>query len=135
VHRALDRESLLTWIGAYEDAWRGQGTDPLRDLFTEDAFYSTAPFEQPHLGLPAIARMWEAERGSDEAFTMKSEVVAVEGDTGVARIEVDYERPRPQRYLDLWVVRLNGDGLCFHFEEWPFWPPGTEGTTAQGAGS
>jgi ketosteroid isomerase-like protein len=129
----LERESLREWIEAYERAWRDEGTAAVRELFTEDAFYSTAPFEQPHLGVDAIVRMWEAERSSDEAFTMESEVVAVEGDTGVARIEVAYERPSPQRYRDLWVIRLGEDGRCFHFEEWPFWPPGTEGTTAQGA--
>src|SRR6266511_3683219 len=46
------------------------------------------PFEEPFQGLPAIAAMWEAEReGPEEVFAMDSEVVAVEGDTGVARLE------------------------------------------------
>jgi hypothetical protein len=25
------------------------------------------------------------------------------------------------------VVRLDDDGRCLEFEEWPFWPPGQEG--------
>jgi hypothetical protein len=47
-------------------------------------------------GLPAVAAMWEAEReGPEEVFGMESEVVAVEGDTGAARLEVRYGVPAP----------------------------------------
>ena len=139
----MDRAQLAEWIAAYERAWRTPGTDVLAELFTEDASYSTAPYEEPHRGLDAIAEMWEEERiGPDEAFEMTSEVLAVEGDTGVARVTVDYKRAtdaegrlhrQQKEYLDLWVVRLEDSGLCSHFEEWPFWPPGQEGAPAAGA--
>jgi hypothetical protein len=130
----IDRAGLAEWIAAYERAWRAPGTESLRELFGDDAYYSTGPYERPHLGLDAIARMWEAERlGPEEAFEMHSEIVALEGDTGVVRVEVRYGPPKEQEYRDLWIVRLNGDGRCSHFEEWPFWPAGTRGSTAQGA--
>jgi hypothetical protein len=78
--------------------------------------------------------MWEAERlGPDEEFEMSSEVVAVEGDTGVARVDVQYRAPKSKEYRDLWIVRLNDARLCFHFEEWPFWPPGQQGAAVIGA--
>ena len=78
--------------------------------------------------------MWEAERlGPDEEFEMTSEVVAVEGDTGVARIEVRYGAPKDKDYRDLWIVSLDDDGRCFHFEEWPFWPADQRGAPAAGA--
>ena len=130
----MDRAQLESWIAAYESAWRTKGTDGLGELFTENASYSTAPYEQPHVGLRAIAEMWAAERlgGPDEDFAMKSEVIAMEGNTGVARVTVNYGPPRMQEYRDLWVVSLDVDGRCTHFEEWPFWPPGTDGTTAAG---
>ena len=124
----MTREQLADWIAGYERAWRTPGTDALSDLFAAGATYSTAPFEEPHRGLDAIARMWEEERsGPDEQFTMTSEVVAVEGDTGVVRVEVHYGAPREQDYRDLWIVRFDGEGRCVHFQEWPFWPPGTDG--------
>jgi hypothetical protein len=139
----VDREQLSGWIGAYERAWRTPGTDVLADLFTEGASYSTAPYETPHRGLEAIAEMWDAERaGPGEAFELTSEVVAVEGDTGVARVTVKYGRAadregrahRQQReYRNLWIVRLDEAGLCVHFEEWPFWPPDQNGAPAAGA--
>lgn len=139
----MDREQLTGWLERYERAWRAPGTDGLAELFTEDATYSTGPYEKPHRGLDAIRAMWEAERsGPDEEFAMTSEVVATDGDTGVARVHVVYgdERDKQGRrdrqrseYRDLWIVRLDGTGLCSHFEEWPFWPPGQRGAPAAGA--
>ena len=129
----MDPDDLDRWIGAYERAWRTPGTDGLGELFTEGATYSTAPFERPYEGLEAISEMWEAEReGADEEFEMSWEPVAVEGDTGVARVEVRYAGPPARHYRDLWVIRLDADGRCRAFEEWPFWPPGSVGTHAPG---
>ena len=129
----VDRARVHRWVAAYERAWRSPGTDALAALFAEGATYLTAPFEQPHVGLSAIAAMWEAERdGPDEAFTMDWEAVAIEGDTAVVRVEVSYGDPRPIQYLDLWIIRFDGAGRCRVFEEWPFWPRGTEGNIASG---
>jgi hypothetical protein len=115
------RAALGKWVERYEALWRTAGTDGLRELFTEDATYSMAPYEQPYRGLDAIAALWEREReGPDEVFTMASEIVACEGDTGVVRVEVQYGRGT--EYRDLWIVQLDGDGRCTHFEEWPFAP-------------
>ncbi|HEX2356567.1 MAG TPA: nuclear transport factor 2 family protein [Micromonosporaceae bacterium] len=119
----MDRDSVAAWIADYERAWRTPGTDGLAALFTQDATYSQRPYREPVVGLPAIARMWEAEReGADEAFRMTSEVLAVDGDTAVVRVEVWYGQPVTQEYRDLWVMRFAGDGRCRHYEEWPFWP-------------
>jgi uncharacterized protein (TIGR02246 family) len=130
----VDRGQLETWIATYERAWRTPGTETLAELFAPDASYSTGPYEEPHRGLEAIAAMWERERETpDENFEMRSEVVAVDGDTGVARVGVRYGAPRAQEYRDLWIIRLGDGGRCVEFEEWPFSPPGTNGTIAAGA--
>ena len=127
----MDRAALERWIDAYERAWRAPGTDGLAGLFAPDASYLNAPFQEPTRGLDAISRMWEAERqGPDEPFEMESEPIAVEGDTGVARVEVRYGEPRPQVYRDLWIVTVDDEGRCTSFEEWPFWPPGSGGRYA-----
>ncbi len=111
------------WIAAYEAAWRTEGTAPLEQLFTEDATYQAAPFAEPLEGVEAIARFWENEReGPDEVFTLTSEIVATEGDTAVARLEVVYAYPPQHTYRDLWIITLSSDGRCRHFEEWPFHP-------------
>jgi hypothetical protein len=119
----MDEQRLCAWATAYERVWRTAGTDGLGELFTADATYQQAPFREPVRGLLAIARMWEAERvGPEEVFRMTSEPVAVDGDTGVMRVEVSYGDPVRQEYRDLWIIRFAEDGRCLAFEEWPFWP-------------
>lgn len=123
--RGVDRQRVRAWIAAYENAWRTPGTDGLADLFTPEATYQQAPYSEPVEGLPAIARMWEVEReGPDEPFHMTSQLVAVDGDTAVARVEARYGNPVHQEYRDLWIMRFIPDGQCHAFEEWPFWPGG-----------
>ena len=119
----MDTKDVARWVAGYERAWRSPGTEELAELFTVDAVYSTGPYEDPIVGLPAIGVMWERERsGPDENFTMTSDVVAVDGDTAVVRVEVHYGPPTTQEFRDLWVMRFAGDGRCRAFEEWPFAP-------------
>jgi ketosteroid isomerase-like protein len=120
---AVTREAFAEWIGLYERLWRTEGTEGLGRLFAEDATYFHSPYEPPVSGLTAIAADWERGRdGADEEFTMSAGIVAVDGDTGVARVLVRYGEPQNQEYLDLWVVRFDDAGRCVSFEEWPFWP-------------
>jgi len=120
---SMDRSEVLAWLTDYEQAWRTEGVDSLADLFTGDAVYRQGPFEPKVRGLPAIAVMWEAERtGPDEAFTMTSEIVAVDGDVAVVRVEVRYGEPVEQEWRDLWIIRFAEDGRAVSFEEWPFAP-------------
>jgi len=118
-----DRGKVSQWLTGYEAAWRSAGTGSLADLFTADAGYLQSPYELPVTGLDAIARMWEAEReGPDEAFTLATEILAVDGPVAVVRAEVRYGDPSRQEFRDLWVIRLDDDGRCTWFEEWPYWP-------------
>lgn len=117
----VNRAGVERWVEAYERAWRAAGTDLLNRLFSEDATYRISPYEEPVIGLDAIAARWERERvGPDEEFSMTREVVAVDRDTAVARIEVAYATGA--EYRDLWIISFAADGRCREFEEWPFWP-------------
>ena len=119
----IGRSDVEAWLAGYERAWRTPGTASLGELFTADATYRQAPFEQPRAGLAAIAEMWEAEReGPDEAFRMQIGIVALDGNTCVVRVNVSYGSGSPAEYRDLWVIRFGEDRRCDAFEEWPFWP-------------
>jgi ketosteroid isomerase-like protein len=123
MRRVTDRAIVRRWLAGYEAAWRAPGTEGLAGLFTGDASYLQSPYEQPVIGLDAIGRMWEAERQSpDEVFTLTTDILAVDGQVAVVRAEVRYGEPLRQEYRDLWVIRLDDDGLCGWFEEWPYWP-------------
>jgi ketosteroid isomerase-like protein len=117
------RDDVSSWVAAYEGAWRTAGTEPLAELFSADATYRMSPYEEPANGLAQIAELWERERkGPDEPFEMSHEIVAVEGDTAVIGVDVEYGGPDRLEYRDLWIVRFADDGRCREFEEWPFWP-------------
>jgi ketosteroid isomerase-like protein len=120
----MDAADVTAWLARYEKAWRSPGTGPLADLFTQDATYSLEPYAEPVTGRPAIAAMWEAERdGPAEVFGMTSQIVAVDGEVAVVRVEVKYGDPVHQEFRDLWIIRFAADGRCVAFEEWPFSPP------------
>jgi predicted DCC family thiol-disulfide oxidoreductase YuxK len=133
----VTEQQVEEWVAGYERAWRTVGTGPLGDLFAEEATYRMSPYEEPWVGLAAIAEMWEAERkGPDEIFSMASEIVALDGETAVVRVEVGYGDPVDREYRDLWVVRFGADGRAVAFEEWPFWPgQGRAAPVAPGGGA
>lgn len=54
------------------------------------------------------------------------------GDTGAVQVDVQYGALTGRVYRDLWIVRFDAEGRCERFEEWPFWPPGSQGTYARG---
>jgi hypothetical protein len=119
----VDRDQVARWVTAYETAWRTAGTEALAGIFTADATYRQGPYDDPVSGLPAIARMWEAERdGPGEVFELTSGIVAAENDTAVVRVAVRYGRPVVQEWSDLWIIRFAADGRCASFEEWPIAP-------------
>lgn len=124
----MDRDEVRRWVDRYEQVWRTPGTGDVAELFTGDATYLTSPWAEPVSGLSSIETFWDAERdGPDEEFTMTSEVVAVDGDTAVVRVAVDYGGPERTRWRDLWVLRFADDGRCRTFEEWPFAPSRRDG--------
>ena len=124
----MEHEDVRSWVASYERAWRSAGTTTLPGLFTEDVSYSMSPWAPAIEGMAALEELWEAERdGPEESFEMAFEVVAVDGDTAVVRVEVDYAKAGAGRWRDLWVLRFGTDGRCSHFEEWPFAPEQPDG--------
>lgn len=124
----VDRSVVTEWVAGYEQAWRTPGTAALAQLFTPEASYRPSPWASALRGLEQIAAFWEAERdGPEEVFTMTHQVVAIDGQTAVVRVEVDYGQPTAGRWRDLWVIRLHDDGRCRDFEEWPFAPDQPDG--------
>jgi hypothetical protein len=122
----VDRAALHDWIDRYERAWRTPGTDGLKDLFTADVVYSPSPWGDPVRGLAALAAFWDGVRdGPEEGFSLVSEVVAIDGDVAIARIEVNYAQG--DRWRDLWVIKVDSDGRCVAFDEWPFSPNSADG--------
>ena len=122
----MDRQEVNEWVDRYERAWRSPGTALLDGLFAAAITYVKSPWASPIIGIASLRRFWDAARdGPDEGFRMTSEIVAVDGDTAVVRVHVDYDDG--QRWRDLWLLTLDERGCCEHFEEWPFAPGQDDG--------
>lgn len=116
-----DRAAVSGWVADYAAAWRSEGTGALAELFAPGASYRMSSYAEPVRSLDAIGELWEREReGPGEEFQMGHQVVAVDGDTAVVRVDVAYGDGA--EYRDLWILRFASDGRCREFEEWPFWP-------------
>jgi hypothetical protein len=125
---SVTRDDAMQWVAAYERAWRAPGTDALSELFGPDATYRVSPWKPALAGLDSIRGFWDANRqGPDEAFSMRSELVAVDDDTAVVRVSVEYHRPTGRPWRDLWIIRFDDEGRCSEFEEWPFSPGQDDG--------
>lgn len=123
----VDRPAVERWVAAYERAWRTAGTVGLDLLFSPQVRYHPSPWAPALSGIDAIRQFWEEERdGPDEPFTLVAAVLAVDGDTAVVRVAVDYADP-PRQWRDLWVIRFDDAGRCAEFEEWPFTPDQPDG--------
>jgi len=124
----MTRDDVRRWLAGYEKAWRSTGTAALAELFVEEVSYRASPWEDPVEGMTALSNFWEAERdGPEEPFTMSTEIVAVDRDQAVVRVQVDYGSTDSGRWRVLWVMRFAGDGRCAVFEEWPFAPDQPDG--------
>jgi ketosteroid isomerase-like protein len=116
----MNSDAVKAWVSEYERGWREDDLSAVRKLFTEDARYARSPYDDALLGHEAIEGFWLDDPGTE--FTMTSEPVAVEGDSAVVRVEVQYTAPRRREYRELWVLRFADDGRVADFEEWTYWP-------------
>jgi hypothetical protein len=85
----IDTSKVEAWVDAYERVWRTAGTERVGELFTTDASYQMQPFLEPHRGIDAIRKLWDADRrGPEEDFEMQRSVVALDGQRAVVRVGV-----------------------------------------------
>lgn len=116
----MDRQRAQEWVDEYVRWWLVSDPVGVPKLFTPEARYLRSPYAEPIVGHEALTEFWVADR--DATFTVATSIVAVDGDTAVARLQVDYASPERQQYRDLWVFRFAGDGRVEHFEEWAYFP-------------
>ena len=110
----------MQWVAEYERAWRDGDVSGVTRLFTGDARYRRAPYEEPLVGHEQIQAFWLDDEG--RTFSVVAQPIAVEGRDAVVRREVRYVQPVAQEYRDLWVLRFAPDGRVEDFEEWAYWP-------------
>jgi uncharacterized protein (TIGR02246 family) len=116
-----ERAAVEAWLAAYRGAWQTDDPGEVAALFTEDATYSPWPFSPWWQGRDAIVAKWIERGDSQNPWQFESEILAVEGDTGVIRGLTTYlahdDEPE-DAFSNIWVVRLAPDGRARSFAEW-----------------
>jgi ketosteroid isomerase-like protein len=127
----MDREDVSRWLDGYVDAWRSYDRTAIVALFTEDAQYRYAPYEEPLNGAQAIADSWLEDPDDPDSWEASYGPVAIDGDTAVAVGSSRY-RATPQRpartYHNCYLLRFADDGRCRELTEWFMQEPAPEQT-------
>ena len=118
---ALTPEHFQQWLETYSRASAENDPRASANLFTENAAYYETPFAEPMIGRDAIYEYWNkgAQNLKDKAASF--EILAVNGNTGIARWQSKFTviESGKRLVLDcLLVVEFAEDGLCHTFREW-----------------
>jgi hypothetical protein len=116
----LSTASLESWLARYEQAWEQRDPAQAAALFTENAPYHEMPFDAPKAGRAGIRDYWTTVTADQRNVDFKSQVVAVNGQTGVARWSASLTSAASGARIELdgvFVLRFDGN-LCSELREW-----------------
>ena len=103
------------WIDGYVRAWNSNDPADISALFTDDATYQPAPYEEPVRGVSAIVERWLAHADNPGETTFTWHPVSITDEVAVIAGQTTYPG---QTFSNLWLIRLAPDGRCREFVEW-----------------
>ena len=113
--------ALEAWLAGYERAWEERDANRAAALFTENARYHEMPFDAPKVGRSGIHDYWTTVTADQRNVDFKSEIVAVNGQTGVARWSASLTSAASGARVELdgvFVLTFDASGLCTELREW-----------------
>lgn len=110
------KKEAENWLAEYVKAWKSNSPRDIAKLFTEDAYYSTGPFDEPWIGHEAIIDGWIALGDQPSDWTFDYEVVAADGELAVMQGTTVYKEAGT--FSNIWLMRFSPDGRCKDFREW-----------------
>ena len=115
----VDRNAFERWLERYFATWRSNDPSEVEALFAEDAVYSYGPFEPEARGRESIVRNL-VEGGVQPELETGHEVLAVDGERGIARFRVCFHGERGARVtMDrILVCDVDADCRCTLHREW-----------------
>lgn len=118
---SLTSAALESWLSSYKQAWELRDAGRAAGLFTADARYHEMPFDPPKVGREGIREYWTTVTADHRNVDFKSQVVAVNGRTGVAHWSATFQSASSGARIDLdgaFVLTFATDGLCSELREW-----------------
>jgi hypothetical protein len=119
--QSLTPARLEAWLAGYERAWEQRDANLAVALFTENARYHEMPFDAPKADRSGIREYWTTVTADQRNVDFKSEIVAVNGRTGVARWSASLTSAASGARVELdgvFVLTFDEGGLCSELREW-----------------
>jgi len=118
----LTRDAFDSWLQAYRAAWEERQPQAAASLFTaQGAEYYWTPFDPPQRGREEIAAAWHGAVTQQRDIHMTFEVLAVDGNRGVAHWHTNFTSVGSGEGVQLdGILIAEFDGLkqCRVFREW-----------------
>jgi ketosteroid isomerase-like protein len=117
----LTTATLEKWLAGYERAWESRDAARAADLFTPNASYHEMPFEAPKAGQAGIREYWSSVTADQRDIDFKSQVVAVNGQTGVAHWSATFTAASTGARVELdgvFQLTFDSSGRCTELREW-----------------
>ncbi len=118
----MDHDAFKGWLDRYVDAWRLLDPTAIGDLFSLDVRYAFDPFGEALVGRPAVVAAWVGSPDEPGSWQADYEVLAVDGDVGVAhgrtRYLTDDRAGIDREFANVFVCRFDAAGRCREFTEY-----------------
>jgi hypothetical protein len=117
----LSTATLERWLAGYEQAWESRDAAHAAELFTSNASYHETPFDEPKVGQSGIHAYWASVTVDQRDIDFKSQVIAVNGQTGVAHWSATFTSASTGAHLELdgvFVLTFDENGRCTELREW-----------------
>jgi ketosteroid isomerase-like protein len=117
----VTHERFTAWMTEYGRASAENDPQASANLFAQDACYYESPFDEPVVGRDAIYEYWRKGAQTLKEKEASFEILAVNGNTGIARWQSKFIVIESGKHLALdclFVVEFDEEGLCRIFREW-----------------
>jgi ketosteroid isomerase-like protein len=117
----VTHERFTAWMTEYGRASAENDPQASANLFAQDACYYESPFDEPVVGRDAIYEYWRKGAQTLKEKEASFEILAVNGNTGIARWQSKFTVIESGKRLALdclFVVEFDEEGLCRIFREW-----------------
>ena len=117
----LTTAALEKWLAGYERAWESRDAARAAELFTPNASYHEMPFEAPKAGQAGIREYWSSVTADQRDIDFKSQVIGVNGQTGVAHWSATFTAASTGARVELdgvFVLTFDENGRCSELREW-----------------
>lgn len=117
----MDSNTFAAWVAALGRAWETKDAGAAAALFAEDATYQEDTFAEPMRGRDQILAYWSEVPLTQDHIVLNYEVIAVDGQVGVAHWRTSLTRKPsgvPVKLDGVFAVTMDENGLGKTFREW-----------------